>query len=200
LDEGSTCLLQELSTTPADKCYSLILDGNVFLSKTNHMFVENVLLSNACMSELNLGESFYLNEEQALAIATALENDACSVLETLTLSVDNRQLKALVRSFPKVKHLRKLNIYCLRAVRNCCSDDVVLPLHALKRNSSLWHVTTDVMMGFSDEEEMRIKFYARRNKQIHAIIEVPKDKEQALLLNWPQILCSCGTVRYKLQS
>jgi hypothetical protein len=129
-----------------------------------------------------------MSSAEVAAIATALENDASFVLQSLTLSVDHTsQLQALVQSLPKMKHLRKLNVYCQRAVDNS-RYNYVLPLHAFKRNTSLWQVTTDIVTSNGEAAELRMKFYTERNKQIQAILKAPMDMVQKTpLANWPRI-------------
>ena len=68
-------------------------------------------------------------------------------------------------------HLRKLNISLPMT-----DDPAIDPqnihttlLRALKRNSSLWQVTANLGERFSEVDTAEMEFYAKRNKQVHAI-------------------------------
>lgn len=58
-------------------------------------------------------------------------------------------------------------------------------LKALKRNCSLFYVSSYLA---GNEMRAEMKFYATRNKQIHAILEAPEEKLCELLQVWPRVL------------
>jgi hypothetical protein len=187
-DEGSTRLLQELFTRPSDKCYVLYVRGIDTLALTADAFFRDTLTSNACLSILSLQDS---NDELVTAVATALKNDSNSVLKSLFVSITvYSQFQVLVGCLPKMKHLRTLDI-TLRGT-NVLGCNAML-LQALKRNSSLWHVTADLEEDRSEADTAAMQFYARRNKKIHAVLTAPTNSVQALLTRWPRIfLCIRG--------
>ena len=61
-------------------------------------------------------------------------------------------------------------------------------IEALKCNSSLWQVTTDLSEEeLSEADKTKMTFYAKRNKQIHAIMAAPRQTLPTLLMIWPRI-------------
>ena len=92
------------------------------------------------------------------------------------------QLRSVVDCLAILKHLRKLNLF-LRGEESP-GVSIAMLLQALKRNSSLWQVTANLMEDWSEAETDKKKFYAKRNQLIHAILEAPKTSVQ-LLSAWP---------------
>jgi hypothetical protein len=125
-DEGLTRFPKELFTTLVDKRYSLTMIRGRTFSPTAKIFIGNMLRSNACMSELKLKQLYMFDDTRHTAIVTAvvpaLEDDAASVLESLTvcLSVANNW-KVLIGSLPQMWHLRKLDISMLPIIPQGCN-------------------------------------------------------------------------------
>jgi hypothetical protein len=61
-------------------------------------------------------------------------------------------------------------------------------LRALRRNISLQEVTggVSVWSRFSEIDKAKLKFYAKRNKQVSAILKARRDKVP-LLTAWPRV-------------
>jgi hypothetical protein len=181
-DGGSTLLLQGLLTTPATKRYSLSVVHSPRLSNLTATFFAEVLRSNCGMSELKFQASGGASEDAAVvSIATALERDSGSVLESLTLSMpfyNKVHFQSLVMSLSKMNYLRKLNISWI----DCIPGSNAMLLQALKSNSSIWHVTVDQW----ETKPAEMDFYAKRNKQVHAILEASFDSVH-FVKAWPRV-------------
>jgi hypothetical protein len=194
-DVDSTHLLQDFFAQPTNKHYSLDIAGQIRLSKPHDIFFGALLQTNACLTELKF-EDFNFNNRYDIstpaAIATALENDASSVLEKLSLHLESSsQFQALVGSLPKMKCLRKLHVHLQDTtdIPVGIPSPIAMLLQALKGNSSLWQVTADLERDWSEAEIKEMEFYAKRNMEIYTILDAPEDKVQLLTLaNWPRIL------------
>jgi hypothetical protein len=183
LDEGSIRLLLELFTTPANKLYSFCYSPTHTV--TSSTFLRDLLRSNTCMSEFTLDRSSWMlvDDKAVKAIVSALEANASPVLERLTILTHNHsQFRPLVWCLPKMKHLRMLDLSY-----NGGGFPVAMLLKVLKRNSSLWQVTGDLGGDLSEAERMKMEFYAKRNKHIHAILEAPHTIVP-LRSAWPRVI------------
>jgi hypothetical protein len=192
-DEGSTRLLRDLFTTPADKRYSFTLNFSIKLSMPTEKFIGNVLRSNACMSELIFEPMFNEAHPVVKSITTALENDSSSILESLFLCIRwGSHFQALVGSLPKIMHLRKLFISIPPDDVPHWSERVLQALwrrrllEALWRNCCLQQVTGNSFQGLSEVDTAKLKFCAKRNSQIPAIMKAPQNKVP-LLTAWPRV-------------
>ena len=105
-------------------------------------------------------------------------------MESLTLPLHTASsCEVLVGSLPEMKHLRKLDI----AVQSGppCGYNAML-LQAVKRNCSLWQFTVSHGEDWLEADTAHMKFYSKRNKQIHAILELPTNIVK-LLRVWPRV-------------
>jgi hypothetical protein len=86
-----------------------------------------------------------------------------------------------------MKHLQNLHISLLKIWHDPGNNDMLL--HSLNRNSSLLQVTTGDPDDWSEADTAKKIAYAKRNAQIHAILEVPQESVE-LLPSLPRIFCA----------
>lgn len=60
-------------------------------------------------------------------------------------------------------------------------------MEAIKCNISLWQVTCFIEEEPSKADKAQLKLYAKRYKQIHAILAAPTNQLRKLSTNWPRI-------------
>jgi hypothetical protein len=132
---------------------------------------------------LNPDEAEYLSASMA-------ENSSMEVLECWNL--EPLSLTVVMRGLLKMKYLRTYIDIRPKDTDFLTYKARLLP--ALKRNSSLWLVTTVINPNvWSKAENFKMAFYAKRNKTIHALLATPKDSVQQQLLTarppvtaWPR--------------
>lgn len=89
-----------------------------------------------------------------------------------------------------MKLLRKLsfsyhfNRLAVMSVARVPYETQIMFIEALKCNLSLWQVATNLEEELSEADKAKMEFYAKRNKQIHAILAAPTEKLQKLRSNW----------------
>jgi hypothetical protein len=156
-DDDSAHLLEDFFAKPTNKRYSFVFAECVSFSKCSSIFFAELFRSNVCLTELMYKGFHHCARDISpiSAIATALENDASSVLEKLTIFLESiSEFQALAGSLPRMMCLRELNI--LRHSNTEIPDFNGLLLQALKRNSSLWQISTVCMENWSEAETVGI--------------------------------------------
>lgn len=145
-----------------------------------------VLRSHTCLLKLKLVEDDLSNRVDPFrySFLSAFNDELSSLLESLPLllypdavsgqrgRISTTRLHDLVASLPTIKYLRKQDL----DVWNCLGKNAMF-LQALMRNVSFWQGTANPYERFSDAERAEIKFFAMRNKTLHAILQATNKRQ-----------------------
>lgn len=162
---------------------------NLYTTKLNVKALSTFLRTTTSVAELDLIAPHF---EEPLNPIEAARNLSASIAQNSGIEVLSCADLELVYQAAILSGLAK-NTRIRKESRR--GGDAML-LQALKCNSSLWSVFSDAR--FSDAERAEMKHYTERNKQLHAILQAPRNKLKEILQKFClDFFKICGDVKWK---